>query len=200
MSRCVRSMLSRSAWEIDSTSVSLLAQYMATKEFALNTMSAPYGLFTSFSSHPEAAKSASMRSKTSVRPSERIVLSPVFKSTIFCVKTVSSVIAFGASVPTPKSEPKMTTGSITTSKTGRRRSPTSTPIHFLECLTAARAAPCAPPVAAPLAISATAFPVLAAALTEEAADSPRVLCSSAIKPDPFSWGFAAAARRSSHRR
>ena len=71
-------------------------------------------------------------------------------------------------------------------------------IHFFDSFTAARAAPCAPPVAAPFAIFAMAFPVFVAPRTEAADDSPLVLCSSGIRHDPFFSGFGASAPQFSH--
>ena len=152
---------------------------------ALNTTSEPNGLLISFPSQPEAAKSASIRSSTSVNPSERIMLMPLLISVIFCIKAALSLIPLGVSVPSPRSEPKITDGSIATMTIGSAISATMTAIHFFEVFAASIAAPWAPPTAAPFAIFAIALPVLAAPPTVDSTEDFSCLVSSLIRFCPF---------------
>ena len=60
-----------------------LQKYGISNAFALKTTSAPNGLLISFPSQPDEAKLESMRSRTSVNPSERMELMPSLMAVIF---------------------------------------------------------------------------------------------------------------------
>ena len=152
---------------------------------------------TSFSSHPDEAKSVSIWASTSTSPSCRIVLTSVLMAVIFAVSAASSVNPFGVSVPSPKMLPKMMEGSMARMMTGRSIATATIPIiPFLLDLAAPRAAPCIPPVAAPFAILEMVFPVFAAARIVPAALSCWDLFSSSIiRYDPFSWVQAGVRRQ-----